>query len=84
MKMSNLLHIITFIVLCTIVPLLQSCKQTETKEELAARQLEARQIRDIAGARLGGMLNKREFRRAFSYIDSLHRMYPNDPQLFFL
>lgn len=69
--------------LCTIVSSLQSCKQTETKEIQAERQFNPQQMRDLAGLRLGRLLNKRDFGHALPYLDSLKQVYPNDPQFLF-
>lgn len=59
------------------------CCKSAPKEEPTAEQIEAKKKRELAGLRLGAMLNARNFEQALQYIDSLHREYPNDPQFYF-
>lgn len=79
----NVLYKTTFILLCSLIPAMQSCRQSDKKEILTEQQIEFRKKRDRAGLRLGTMLNNRDFEQALRYVDSLHREYPDDPQLYF-
>ena len=81
---SNILYKTTFILLCSVIPATQSCKQSDKKEILTEQQIEFRKERDQAGLRLGAMLNNRDFEQALRYVDSLHREYPDDPQFYFI
>lgn len=81
--MSKLLYIIPFLLLCSLVFSMQSCKQRTEKEKATAQILKIQQERKQATHLLGAMLNDRDFERALPYIDSLHREFPNDPQLYF-
>lgn len=80
---SKKIYNIAFILLCSLPSILQSCKQTETKEMQEELQFNPQQMRDLAGLRLGGLLNKRDFEHALPYLDSLKQVYPNDPQFLF-
>ncbi|MDE5550816.1 MAG: hypothetical protein K2I99_05625, partial [Bacteroidaceae bacterium] len=81
---SNILYKTTFILLCSLIPAMQSCRQSDKKEILTEQQIEFRKERDQAGLRLGAMLNNRDFEQALRYVDSLHREYPDDPQFYFI
>lgn len=74
---------IAIMLLCSLVLAMQSCKQSTQKEILTERQIELKNERNHAGLRLQEILEERDFERALLYVDSLNRVYPNDPQLYF-
>lgn len=82
--MPNTLYKTTFILLCSLIPALQSCRQSAKKGIPTEQQIELRKERDRAGLRLGAMLNNRDLEQALRYVDSLHREYPDDPQFYFI
>lgn len=82
-EMTRLYPFILLLLLSVPALTLQSCKQKEEKKELTEQEKERRRMRDAAGMRLGEMLNARELDHALRYIDTLHRLYPNDPQFSF-
>lgn len=79
----NILYKTTFILLCSLIPAMQSYRQSDKKEIPTEQQIEFQKERDRAGLRLETMLNNRDFEQALLYVDSLHREYPDDPQLYF-
>lgn len=80
---SNVLYKITFVLLCSSILLVLSCRRSAQKRTTQCQQIEPHEKRDCAGLRLGTMLNDRDFERALSYVDSLHKEYPDDPQFYF-
>ncbi len=87
--MSNLSSKITFVLLCSMAFVMLACKRSTTNEVSTKQQTELKEHRDekrdIASLlRLGHMLNARDFERALPYLDSLHRVYPNDPQFSYI
>lgn len=80
--MSSILYKITLLLLCSLMPIIQSCKQYGGKET-DRRQLDHQIKRDQAIRPIIAMLNNKDFKRALLCIDSLHKEYPNDPQLYF-
>ena len=80
--MLNMLYKIIFLLLCFLTPVIQACKQYGGKET-DTRQMDHQIKRDQAIRPLMAMLNNKDFERALLCIDSLHKEYPNDPQLYF-
>ncbi|MDE6158788.1 MAG: hypothetical protein K2F69_01620, partial [Bacteroidaceae bacterium] len=72
-----------FLLLCLLTPVLQSCRQSEEKKELAEQEIKRKQERYMSALRLGTLLNARELDHALRYLDTLHRLYPNDSQFCF-
>lgn len=68
------------IVICFLALSMQSCEKQNQKES----QHIAKHERDSIGLCLGSMLEERNFERALPYIDSLHTVYPDDPQFYFV
>lgn len=77
--MSNVLKY-TIIVVCLLALSMQSCEMQSQKESQYIDQ----QKRDSIGLRLGTMLEERNFECALTYLDSLHIVFPNDPQFYFV
>ena len=80
---ERLTQTMAVILLCSQVSAMQSCKQSTQKEILTERQIELRNERNLAGIRLKEILEERNFERALLYVDSLNRVFPNDPQFYF-
>lgn len=72
-----------FLLLCLLTPALQSCRQGEEKKVLTEQEIKRKQERYMSALRLGTLLNARELDRALHYLDTLNRLYPNDPQFCF-
>ena len=70
----------SIIVVCFLALSMQSCKMQSQKE---SHHIDQRK-RDSIGLCLGNMLEERNFERALTYIDSLHTVFPNDPQFYFV
>ena len=69
--------------LCLLIPVTQSCRQSEEKKVLTEQEIKRKQERNMSALRLGTLLNARELDRALHYLDTLNRLYPNDPQFYF-
>ena len=80
---ERLTQTMAVILLCSQVSAMQSCKQSTQKEILTERQIELRNERNLAGIRLKEILEERNFERTLLYVDSLNRVFPNDPQFYF-
>ena len=83
-KMSNRIHKITFMLLCSLASFILSCKQSARDEILTEQQIELKRKRLIAGERLQKMLHDKDYEQVLQYLDTLYLDYPRDPQLFFL
>lgn len=83
---SNILYKIACILLFSLVPAMQSCKQSVKNEIPPEQQIEFRKKRFRAGLRLTEMLRDkdRDLKRVLQYLDSLHREFPHDPQFYFV
>ena len=80
---ERLTQTMAVILLYSQVSAMQSCKQSTQKEILTERQIELRNERNLAGIRLKEILEERNFERTLLYVDSLNRVFPNDPQFYF-
>lgn len=82
-SMMSKVYRISFILLCFLIPAMQSCKQNAKKEISAERLMEIHK-RDSVKLSLTPMLNNRDFEHVLPSIDSLIAEYPDDPQLYFV
>lgn len=82
-SMMSKIYRIAFILLCFLIPAMQSCKQNAKKEISAERLMEIHK-RDSVKLSLTPMLNNRDFEHVLPSIDSLIAEYPDDPQLYFM
>lgn len=82
-RMLKMSHETIYILLCSLLFAMLSCKQGVNNELSEEQQMELKKKRFDAGIRLGAMLNDRDFDRAHQFIDSLHIEYPRDPQFYF-
>lgn len=65
-----------FILVCALALTLWLCKVR------ADRQLEAKQERFQAGMRVESLMRSHDFRHLYPCLDSLHKVYPKDPQFY--
>lgn len=82
-SMMSKVYRMAFILLCFLIPAMQSCKQNARKEISAERLMEIHK-RDSVKLSLTPMLNNRDFEHVLPSIDSLIAEYPDDPQLYFV
>lgn len=81
MKTSHKLSLL--FLLCILAPTVLSCRHGEEKKVLTEQEIKRKQERYMSALRLGTLLNARELDRALHYLDTLNRLYPNDPQFYF-
>lgn len=65
-----------FILVCALALTLWLCKVR------ADRQQEAKQERFQAGMRIDALMRSHDFQNLYPCLDSLHRVYPQDPQFY--
>lgn len=82
--MNKILYRSVFVLLCTLVPALKSCTQSEKKEVLTEEQIGYWKEWNQTVLPLREMLNDREFEQALLYVDTLHMKYSNNPRLYFV
>lgn len=78
----NIRHLCVLLVLAAVTCSCASCKHTPTREELRD-EFNRKQKRAIDGDKLTQMLHNKNYEAALLFIDTMHVLYPRDPQFYF-